>query len=69
MAQFPPAPADQVSLANWRTAPFNQWSFHHVREIIPTADIPHDPERVRPLPLALADTGKLLVPQAAGRSL
>lgn len=69
MTGFPPAPDHQVSLANWRTAPFNRWSFHHVREIIPTADIPHDPGRVRPLPVALVDTGKLLIPQAEGRSL
>lgn len=69
MAGFPPAAKDQVSLANWRTAPFNRWSFHHVREIIPTADIPHDPQRVRSLPLALVDTDRLRIPQAAGGSL
>jgi CubicO group peptidase (beta-lactamase class C family) len=39
----------QVTLANWRTAPFNRWAFHHVREIVPSADIPHDPARVRAL--------------------
>ena len=31
----------QVTLANWRTAPFNRWAFHHVRELIPSADIAH----------------------------
>lgn len=40
----------QVTLANWRTAPFNRWAFHHVRELVPSADIPHDPARVRALP-------------------
>jgi len=49
MAGFPPPPEAQVSLANWRTAPFNRWAFHHVREIVPSADIPHDPCRVAPL--------------------
>ena len=44
----------QVTLANWRTAPFNRWAFHHVRELVPSADIPHDPARVRPLPRAEA---------------
>jgi CubicO group peptidase (beta-lactamase class C family) len=39
----------QVTLANWRTAPFNRWGFHHVRELIPTADIPNHPARVRSL--------------------
>jgi len=40
----------QATLANWRTAPFNRWAFHHVRELVPSADIPHDPARVRALP-------------------
>ena len=39
-----------ATLANWRTAPFNRWAFHHVRELIPTADIPNDPRRMRELP-------------------
>jgi len=40
----------QATLANWRTAPFNRWAFHHVRELVPSADIPNDPARVRALP-------------------
>jgi CubicO group peptidase (beta-lactamase class C family) len=39
----------QVTLANWRTAPFSRWAFHHVRELVPSADIANDPARVRPL--------------------
>ena len=35
MQGFPPNVRDQVTLENWRTAPFNQWAFHHVREIVP----------------------------------
>jgi hypothetical protein len=42
----------QVTLANWRSAPFNRWAFHHVRELVPSADIPHNPARVRALPRA-----------------
>ncbi|MFO1163047.1 MAG: serine hydrolase [Reyranellaceae bacterium] len=49
MSGFPPPPSGQVTLANWRTAPFNRWAFHHVREIVPSADIAHDPAHVRPL--------------------
>ena len=45
----------QVTLANWRTAPFNRWAFHHVRELVPSADIAHDPRAVRPLPAAPLD--------------
>jgi CubicO group peptidase (beta-lactamase class C family) len=41
----------QVTLANWRSAPFNRWGFQHVRELIPSADIPNDPRRVRELPI------------------
>jgi CubicO group peptidase (beta-lactamase class C family) len=51
MDGFPPRPDSQVTLANWRTSPFNKWSFHHVRELLPTADIPHDPANVRQLPV------------------
>lgn len=39
MSGFPPRDEDQVSLANWRNRPFNAWAFHHVREIVPSADI------------------------------
>ena len=49
MTNFPPRPEEQVTLANWRTSPFNRWAFHHVREIVPSADIPHSPEAIRPL--------------------
>ena len=69
MTGFPPPPEDQVSLANWREAPFNRWSFRHVREIIPTADIAHDPHRARPLPIGLVDTDRIRVRGARGRVL
>ena len=49
MKGFPPPTELQVTLANWRRPPFNKWSFQHVREIIPTADIPNDPDNVRKL--------------------
>jgi CubicO group peptidase (beta-lactamase class C family) len=39
MQGFPPAADAQVTLANWRLPPFNRWGFHHVREILPTANI------------------------------
>lgn len=37
MNAFPPEETARVTLANWRTGPFNRWAFHHVREIVPTA--------------------------------
>jgi hypothetical protein len=45
----------QVTLANWRTAPFSRWAFHHVRELVPSADIAHDGARVRALPRGQVD--------------
>jgi CubicO group peptidase (beta-lactamase class C family) len=59
MTGFPPAPEDQVTLANWRTPPLNRWSFQHVREIIPSADIPNDPEATWSLPRRPADFSTL----------
>src|SRR5262249_54701423 len=52
MDSFPSSADGQVTLANWRTAPFNRWAFHHVREIVPSADIPNDPLRTMALPSA-----------------
>jgi len=61
MHGFPPAPDDQVTLANWRTAPFNRWAFHHVRELVPSADIANDPDSVRALPPAPVDLSAVRV--------
>src|SRR5262249_58976880 len=55
MTGFPPPAEGQVTLANWRTSPFNRWGFQHVREIVPSADIPHAPGHVWGLPSAPAD--------------
>ena len=46
MHGFPPEPDGQVTLANWRTPPFNVWAFHHVREMVPSAEISNNPEDV-----------------------
>jgi len=46
---LPPPLAAQVTLSNWRTAPFSRWAFHHVREIVPSADIANDPANVTTL--------------------
>ena len=39
MAAFPSAADEQVTLANWRQHPFNEWAFRNVRELLPTANI------------------------------
>lgn len=57
-----PIPAEQqVTLANWRRAPFNKWSFSHVREIVPSAQIANDPAAVRHLPVSAADLSGIVV--------
>lgn len=61
MHGFPPEPEGQVTLANWRTPPFNRWAFQHVREIVASADIPNDPARISPLPEAPVDLSTLEV--------
>ncbi len=49
MSQFPAAELDQVTLANWRVAPYSKWAFRSVRELIPSADIANAPANVRQL--------------------
>jgi CubicO group peptidase (beta-lactamase class C family) len=64
MDGFPPRPGTQVTLANWRTTPFNKWAFHHVREILPTADIAYEPANVRELPVRPATLDRLRITKA-----
>ena len=53
----PPDADGQVTLANWRRAPFNKWSFTHIRELIPSAAITNDPGDIAELPAAPIDLG------------
>lgn len=53
MDTFPAAPDRQVTLSNWRVAPFNRWGIHHMREVVPTAPVHRDPDRIWQLPVAL----------------
>jgi len=61
MSDFPPRPETQVTLANWRKPPFNKWSFAHVREIVPSAAIAHDPQAVRRMASRPVDLGGVAV--------
>src|SRR5574341_810124 len=49
----------QVTLANWRSSPCNHSAFHHVPELIPTADIANDPGRIRALEPGAVDSTSL----------
>ncbi len=56
MAGVPPFPADElVTLFNWQDPPFNRWSFQHLRELIPTAQIARGAGPARRLPRAERD--------------
>ena len=59
MQGFPPSEPNRVSLANWRKAPYCHWAFHHVREIIPSAEISNDPTDVWELKPDTMDTSSL----------
>jgi CubicO group peptidase (beta-lactamase class C family) len=69
MEGFPPSAEHQVTLANWRTSPFNRWAFHHVREVIPSADIPNDSSTHLPLPSDPVDLGALSIESTGGTPL
>lgn len=40
---------DGVTGATWQFGPLNRWAYTHIREILPTKDIPNDYRTVRPL--------------------
>lgn len=69
MHGFPPEPRAQTTLANWRTPPFNVWAFHHVREIVPSAEIVNDPKDVWRLESSHDDFSELRVPGTGGQEL
>jgi CubicO group peptidase (beta-lactamase class C family) len=67
MQDFPPEPEAQVTLANWRDPPFNRWAFHHVRELLPTAEIANDPRRSKPLAVEPRDLSGIRIRSGDGR--
>ena len=56
----------EVTSANWRQAPHNRWAFQHIRELLPTAEVAEDPERLWVLPRAGAALDSLRI-AAPGR--
>ncbi len=59
----------RATLANWRTAPYSRWAFHHVREIVASVDIANDPARVRALPAQPADLTGLRIDPDSGDAM
>jgi CubicO group peptidase (beta-lactamase class C family) len=54
MMGSPPEQAKVVSFANWDKAPYQRWSFLHMRELVPTARVARG-ETVSPLPRDVRD--------------
>ena len=59
MQGFPPKEADQATLDNWRKAPYCHWAFHHVRELVPSAEIQNNPSNIWELDSGSFDTSKI----------
>lgn len=67
MRGAPPQPDQQVTLANWRQAPFSQWGFRNVRSLVPTAAAQGAAgTEITPLREAWQDLGALEMIDAAG---
>jgi CubicO group peptidase (beta-lactamase class C family) len=66
MQGFPPPPLERVTLANWQDAPYNRWSFHHLREVVPTARVARSTGPPFALPDAPADVAQLSVTRSDG---
>jgi CubicO group peptidase (beta-lactamase class C family) len=58
-----------ITLENWRSAPHNRWAFHHVRELVPSAEIENDPARIRELPRAERSLENLRIDPDSGEGL
>jgi CubicO group peptidase (beta-lactamase class C family) len=69
MHGFPPSTDGQVTLANWRQAPFSRWAFHHVRELVPSAEIVNDPADVHEWPIDRVEIGNIPIEADGARPL
>ena len=55
-----------ISLGNWLSAPYSQWSFQHVDDFVPTAVISRGIGRVAALPAASAPVAEIPVTTTDG---
>jgi CubicO group peptidase (beta-lactamase class C family) len=58
-----------ITLENWRSAPHNRWAFHHVRELVPSAEIENDPDSIRLLPSGSHNIEQLRIDPDSGEAL
>ena len=69
MHGFPPSADGQVTLANWRQTPFSRWAFHHMRELVPSAEIANDPADVHEWPIDHVELGDIPIATGGARPL
>jgi CubicO group peptidase (beta-lactamase class C family) len=51
----------ELTLSNFQFGPVNRWSFSHLREVLPTANIEHDGRQVLKLDRSKADHGNVSI--------
>jgi CubicO group peptidase (beta-lactamase class C family) len=66
VTHVPPPVNPGVTLANWQTAQFLQWSFQHSREIVPTARVSRGTGGIAELPEAIRSLRDVVVPRLDG---
>ena len=59
MQGFPVTPQNRVPMQDWDRAPWNRWTFQHVRELLPTAQISRGHAAPWELPLNLQNISNL----------
>ena len=69
MKNFPNPYEGQVTLSNWRRAPFNSWAFHHVGEIVPSAPIWNDPLSIQNLRTEKIDLKNVIIKKTSNLSI
>jgi CubicO group peptidase (beta-lactamase class C family) len=70
MKGFPVPPAKQITFRNFYLKfPNMRWAFHHMRELVPTADIWRGPGPVSVLKRAPQDLGRLKFKTPAGKTM
>jgi CubicO group peptidase (beta-lactamase class C family) len=61
-----PSPTNPLPPMDWDRAPWNRWSFHHMREIVPTVEVWRGEGPVYALPKAEKNLDALSVKSIAG---
>ena len=66
MSLHPPPLPDGISLDNWLSAPYSQWSFQHVEDFVPTAVISRGTGPAATLPAAGAPVAEIPLTRTDG---